>query len=259
MLPESLMYLVKEKRHDDAKKIVRRLAPQETITTSTTLILDEPTKGDDAPIKALFLKNRGFTTIMFWIAFFMCLLMVYALASWLPKLMIQAGYSLGASMLFLFALNIGGMIGAIGGGVLADRFHLKPVLTIMFVAGAAALILLGYNSPQAVLYTLIAIAGATTIGSQILLYTFVAQYYPTAVRTTAMGWASGIGRIGAIVGPILTGALLTLELSHQTNFLFIAIPGIIAATAIFLVNLNAAVDSKKIQEKPVTLDTPIAT
>lgn len=259
MLPESLMYLVKEKRHDEAKKIVRKLAPQETITASTNLILDEPTKGDDAPIKALFLKNRGFTTIMFWVAFFMCLLMVYALASWLPKLMIQAGYSLGASMLFLFALNIGGMVGAIGGGVLADRFHLKPVLTVMFALGAVSLILLGYNSPQVVLYTLIAIAGATTIGSQILLYTFVAQYYPTAVRTTAMGWASGIGRIGAIVGPILTGALLTLELSHQTNFLFIAIPGVIAAVAIFLVNLNAAVDGKKIQEKPVTLDTPIAT
>lgn len=110
-----------------------------------------------------------------------------------------------------------------------------------------------------VLYTLIAIAGATTIGSQILLYTFVAQYYPTAVRTTAMGWASGIGRIGAIVGPILTGALLTLELTHQMNFLFIAIPGIIAAIAIFLVNLTAAVDSKHGSVTPATLDRPIAT
>ena len=158
-------------------------------------------------------------------------------------------------MIFLFALNIGGMIGAIGGGILADKFHLKPVLTIMFTLGAVSLIMLGYNSPQVVLYTLIAIAGATTIGSQILLYTFVAQYYPTAVRTTAMGWASGVGRIGAIVGPILTGALLTLELSHQTNFLFIAIPGIIASVAIFLVNLNAAVDSRKVPVGPIALDT----
>lgn len=259
MLPESLMFLVKEGRDEDAKKVVKKLAPHEYITASTNLLLDEPTKGDDAPIKALFLKNRAFSTVMFWIAFFMCLLMVYALASWLPKLMIQAGYSLGASMIFLFALNIGGMIGAIGGGVLADKFHLKPVLTVMFTLGAMALILLGYNSPQVVLYSLIAVAGATTIGSQILLYTFVAQYYPTAVRTTAMGWASGIGRIGAIVGPILTGALLTLELSHQTNFLFIAIPGIIAAVAIFLVNLNAAVDSKKSKTQLITSNAPIST
>jgi len=183
--------------------------------------------------------------------------MVYALGSWLPKLMIQAGYSLGASMIFLFALNIGGMVGAIGGGVLADKFHIKKVLTIMFMCGAGALILLGFNSPQMVLYSLIAIAGAATIGSQILLYTFVAQYYPTAVRSTGMGWASGIGRIGAIVGPVLTGALLTMNLPHQMNFLVIAIPGVIASLAIFLVNLKTSVDgevkkSQQVSTRPVT-------
>lgn len=95
----------------------------------------------------------------------------------------------------------------------------------MFLCGAASLILLGYNSPQFVLYSLIAVAGAATIGSQILLYTFVAQYYPSTVRSTGMGWASGIGRIGAIVGPVLTGALLTMNLPHQMNFFAIAIPG----------------------------------
>ena len=58
----------------------------------------------------------------------MCLLMVYALSSWLPKLMLAAGYSLGKSILFLLALNVGAMIGSIGGGILSDKFHLKPVI-----------------------------------------------------------------------------------------------------------------------------------
>ncbi|MHA3081133.1 aromatic acid/H+ symport family MFS transporter [Acinetobacter sp. ANC 5502] len=239
-LPESLAFLVKSNRSDQAQSIVRKLAPQVELTINTQLSLNENTM-TEAPVRALFQQGRTFSTFMFWIAFFMCLLMVYALGSWLPKLMLQAGYSLGASMLFLFALNIGGMVGAIGGGALADKFHLKPVLTSMFVIGAAALILLGFNSPQFVLYTLIAIAGAATIGSQILLYTFVAQFYPTAVRSTGMGWASGIGRIGAIIGPVLTGALLTFELPHQMNFIAIAIPGLLAALAIFLVNLKASV------------------
>ncbi|WP_111859108.1 MFS transporter [Acinetobacter sp. CFCC 10889] len=244
-LPESLMFLTNKGRTDEVRENVQKIAPEKTIAADTVFVLNEATAGDEAPLRALFQQGRTFSTLMFWIAFFMCLLMVYALGSWLPKLMIQAGYSLGASMIFLFALNIGGMVGAIGGGVLSDRFHLKPVLTIMFALGALALILLGFKSPQAVLYTLIAIAGAATIGSQILLYTFVAQFYPAAVRSTGMGWASGIGRIGAIVGPVLTGALLTLQLPHQMNFLAIAIPGVIAALAIFLVNLKASTDQSK--------------
>ena len=240
LLPDSLAFLLKSQHHDQVREILKKLSPDTTIHTDTQLVLNE-SLNIDAPVRALFQHGRTFSTFMFWIAFFMCLLMVYALGSWLPKLMLQAGYSLGASMLFLFALNIGGMVGAIGGGVLSDKFHLKPVITIMFILGAASLILLGFNSPQIVLYTLIAIAGAATIGSQILLYTFVAQFYPTTVRSTGMGWASGIGRIGAIIGPVLTGALLTLELPHQMNFLAIAIPGVIAAIAIFLVNLKVAV------------------
>ena len=248
-LPESLMFLTKKGETEKVREIVQKIAPEQAIQPETTFKLNEPVAGGDAPLKALFQQGRTFSTMMFWVAFFMCLLMVYALGSWLPKLMIQAGYSLGASMIFLFALNIGGMVGAIGGGALADRFHLKPVLTTMFTLGAIALILLGFNSPQMVLYGLIAIAGAATIGSQILLYTFVAQFYPTAVRSTGMGWASGIGRIGAIVGPVLTGALLTFELPHQMNFLVIAIPGVIAALAVFMVNLKVSVDSEKNQIK----------
>jgi AAHS family benzoate transporter-like MFS transporter len=250
-LPESLMFLTKKGETEKVREIVQKIAPEQAIQPETTFKLNEPVAGDDAPLKALFQQGRTFSTMMFWVAFFMCLLMVYALGSWLPKLMIQAGYSLGASMIFLFALNIGGMVGAIGGGALADRFHLKPVLTTMFTVGAIALILLGFNSPQMVLYGLIAIAGAATIGSQILLYTFVAQFYPTAVRSTGMGWASGIGRIGAIVGPVLTGALLTFELPHQMNFLVIAIPGVIAALAVFMVNLKVSVDGEKTKSKQV--------
>ncbi|WP_291337717.1 MFS transporter [Acinetobacter sp. UBA801] len=256
-LPESLMYLTNKKEIEQTRTIVQKISPSQQLNGDTEFVLNEVTKGDEAPVKALFQQGRMFSTFMFWIAFFMCLLMVYALGSWLPKLMIQAGYSLGASMIFLFALNIGGMIGAIGGGALADRFHIKKVVTIMFICGAAALILLGFNSPQIVLYTLIAVAGAATIGSQILLYTFVAQYYPSTVRSTGMGWASGIGRIGAIVGPVLTGALLTMNLPHQMNFFAIAIPGVIAALAIFMVNLKASVDAKALAE-PAVESNPIA-
>lgn len=83
------------------------------------------------------------------------------------------------------------------------------------------------------MYGLIAIAGAATIGAQIVLYAFYRAILSSSIRSTGIGWASGIGRIGAIVGPVLTGALLTLNLPHHMNFLAIAIPGVIAAIAVF--------------------------
>jgi AAHS family benzoate transporter-like MFS transporter len=94
-LPESLAFLVKSNRGDQAQSIVRKLAPQAELTVNTQFVLNENTM-TEAPVRALFQQGRTFSTFMFWIAFFMCLLMVYALGSWLPKLMLQAGYSLGS-------------------------------------------------------------------------------------------------------------------------------------------------------------------
>ena len=171
---------------------------------------------------------------MIWLAFFCCLLMVYALGSWLPKLMANAGYSLGSSLSFLLALNFGGMFGAILGGWLGDRFGLPRVMAWFFVASAVSISLLGFNSPMIVLYTLIVIAGATTIGTQILLYANTAQFYPLSVRSTGLGWASGVGRTGAIAGPFLGGTLMAMALPLKLNFFAFAIPGVIATLAILL-------------------------
>jgi len=168
---------------------------------------------------------------MIWLAFFCCLLMVYALSSWLPKLMANAGYSLGSSLSFLLALNLGAVFGAIGGGLLGDRMNLPRVLAVFFVVAAVSISLLGIKSPTPVLYLLIGVAGATTIGTQILLYACAAQFYGLSIRSTGLGWASGIGRNGAIVGPLLGGALLGINLPLQLNFLAFAIPGAIAAIA----------------------------
>ena len=104
-------------------------------------------------------------------------------------------------------------------------------VTLFFVVAALSISLLGFNSPTPVLYLLIAIAGATTIGTQILLYACAAQFYGLSIRSTGLGWASGIGRNGAIVGPLLGGALLGINLPLQLNFMAFAIPGAIAALA----------------------------
>ncbi len=252
-LPESLTFLVKTGKTDQAHSIIQKISPEQSIGNNTRLVLNEDNVPTGSSVKGLFQQGRAFNTLMFWVLFFMCLLMVYALSSWLPKLMLAAGYSLGKSILFLFALNVGAMIGSIGGGILSDKFHLKPVIMGMLMAGVVALIGLGFNSPAYVLYGLVTVAGAATIGTSILLYSYVAQYYPLSVRSTGIGCASGVGRIGAIVGPILTGLLLTLNLPHTMNFVMISIPAIVAICAILSLKRHKFDEEQQLEEVKTNL------
>lgn len=236
-LPESVGFLLRQERTGQARAILRRVAPEHDLQPDDRLEMAE-TKGAGASVLELFRGGRALRTLMLWTAFFCCLLMVYALSSWLPKLMANAGYSLGSSLSFLLALNVGAVVGAIAGGWLGDRMNLPRVLATFFVLAAVSIGLLGIKSPMPVLYLLIGVAGATTIGSQILLYACGAQFYGLSIRSTGLGWASGIGRNGAIVGPLLGGALLGINLPLQMNFLAFAVPGVIAALAMTLFSLR---------------------
>ncbi|MGA4475450.1 MFS transporter [Ectopseudomonas chengduensis] len=236
-LPESVGFLVRQGRHEQARAVLAKVEPGLALDAADQLQMSDG-KGQGVGVFELFRDGRALRTLCLWLAFFCCLLMVYALSSWLPKLMASAGYSLGSSLSFLLALNFGGMAGAILGGWLGDRFNLGKVMVAFFVAAAASISLLGFNSPTPVLYGLIFIAGATTIGTQILLYAGAAQFYGLSIRSTGLGWASGIGRNGAIVGPLLGGALMAINLPLQLNFIAFAVPGAIAALAMALFTLS---------------------
>lgn len=227
ILPESVGFMIRQGRLDEAQKVLQRVEPSYRPQVGQTLTMPA-LKAGGAPLLELFRDGRARRTLMLWTAFFCCLLMVYALNSWLPKLMNKAGYGLGSSLSFLLVLNFGAIFGAVGGGWLGDRFNLPRVLAVFFALAATSIGLLGFNSPSWVLYTLIAVAGATTIGSQILLYACGAQFYGLAIRSTGLGWASGIGRNGAIVGPVLGGALMGMGVPLTANFLAFAVPGVIA-------------------------------
>jgi AAHS family benzoate transporter-like MFS transporter len=230
LLPESIGFLIRQGRTEQARLLLKRLSPETVLDADDVLQISDG-KGRGASVLELFRHGLGLRTLAIWVAFFCCLLMVYALSSWLPKLMAGAGYSLGSSLSFLLALNFGGMAGAIIGGWLGDRLNLIKVMVGFFIASAVSISLLGINSPMPVLYLLIFVAGATTIGTQILLYAGAAQLYGLSIRSTGLGWASGIGRNGAIVGPLLGGALMGIELPLQLNFLAFAVPGAVAALA----------------------------
>ncbi len=234
-LPESLTFIVKENKQEEAQKIVRKLAPNVTVKEDTTFELYKVDVPEAANVASLFRRGRATNTLLFWVAFFTCLLTMYALSSWLPKLMMAAGYSMDNSLMFMMIMNVGAVVGIVGGGILADRFHLKPVLMFLGIMGAIVMSLMGFQSNQFLLYILVFLAGAASIGSQMLLYSYVAQFYPLAVRSTGIGWSSAIGRMGAIVGPILIGSLLGMNLPAHFNFIAVGLPVLITAIAVALI------------------------
>jgi AAHS family benzoate transporter-like MFS transporter len=234
-LPESMPFLIRRNRLDELKSILARMEPAWRAGADDRYTVAAHERVEGAPIGKLFQDGRGFSTVMFWIAFFMCLFMVYALSSWLTKLMAGAGYSLGSALTFVLVLNFGAVIGAVGGGWLADRFHIKYVLVGMYALAAVSITLLGYKVPTGALFLLVGLAGASTIGTQIVTYAYAGQFYPTAARSTGIGWASGVGRSGAILAPIAIGTLVGMALPLQQNFVAIAIPAVIATIAVSLI------------------------
>ena len=235
-LPESMPFLLDAGRHEELKRIIAKLDPNYHPVATDHFALPDEDRADHAPVHHLFHEGRGFSTVMFWIAFLICLFMVYALSSWLTKLMAAAGYNLGSALSMVLALNFGGMVGAIAGGWFADRFHIKWVLVSMFVLAGVSISALGINLPQGPLMVVVAFAGASTIGTQIVAYAYAGQFYPMAVRSTGIGFASGVGRSGAILAPILIGMLVAMHMPLQMNFLAIAIPGLVAALAVSLID-----------------------
>lgn len=245
-LPESLGFLIRQGRQEKARQIFSRLAPSVTLAAGDTLVFHE-TKGGSSSVAELFRHQRALRTLMLWGAFFCCLLLVYLLSSWLPKVLQEAGYAEKASLLSLFSLNFGGMIGAIAGGWLGDRMGLPKVVIGYFIAATVSIALIGFNLPTGVLFVMVFIAGATTIGTQILLYASVAQLYNLSVRSTGLGWASAVGRVGAIVGPTFGGVLLAQELPLQQNFLIFAIPAALSVLAMLVFAISNARRTEPVQ------------
>jgi AAHS family benzoate transporter-like MFS transporter len=238
-LPESMDFLLRTGQTVKAQHLLAQAAPS-YLPGANDQLTQRVAKGTSVSIAQLFQDGRKVNTFMLWLAFFCCLLMVYALSSWLPKLMTAAGYGLNSSLAFLLALNLGAIIGAVAGGWLGDRIGIAKVLFAFFACGALALSLLAIKAPLPVLYLLIGIAGACTIGTQILANACTVQYYPAHIRSTGLGWAMGVGRTGAIIGPLLGGALHASSMPLQASFLIFAVPGLIGAIAILVFLIQSA-------------------
>ncbi len=235
-MPESLPTLIKKGRTEEIRKIVGKILPERQFTGNEEFVVPHEDQATSAPVAHLFSEGRAFSTLMIWTAFFMGLFMVYALSSWLTKLMAMAGYSLGSALNFVLVFNIGAVCGAVGGGWLGDKYNIKHVLVIFYLLGAVSLTLMGFTQSTELLFVVVFVVGASTLGTQLLAYAYAGEFYPTSIRATGVGFASGVGRMGAIIAPVLIGFVVAMKLPLEQNFMVIGAAGLLGTLAVTLIN-----------------------
>jgi MFS transporter, AAHS family, benzoate transport protein len=175
-------------------------------------------------------------SIGLWVASFMGLLLVYGLNTWLPKIMGEAGYSIEAGTTLLLVLNIGAVTGLLVAGRLADSRGNKPTVLAWFGIAAVCLALLSIKlESNALVLAAVLVTGVFVFSAQVLVYAFVGHLYPDDLKGTALGLSAGVGRVGAIVGPSITGALVTAGIAYPWGFYVFAGAALLAVLALALV------------------------
>jgi MFS family permease len=192
----------------------------------------QPAAGDKVTVLDLVKPGMLRTTLAVWTATFMGLLLVYGLNTWLPNLMRTAGYSVSTSVTLLLVLNAGGVLGMLLAGRVADTRGVTSTVLAWFGLGGVLLAALSIKMESAALLNaVIFLTGVFVFSAQVLVYAYVAHTHPQRIRGSALGITSGVGRIGAIVGPSITGALVSAGIADPWGFYAFAIAAFIGLAA----------------------------
>jgi AAHS family benzoate transporter-like MFS transporter len=224
-MPESVAWLASRGRFEEARAISVRTGvpmPEEAPKAPSMAGTATPVGGGRAGFAGLFGPGYIFPTIVLGLMSATGLVLVYSLNTWLPELMLRAGFNAKGSLSFLLVLNGGAILGALAGSRVADRLGPKPVVAGAFLTGTVAIALLTLPAPLGILLFIVAIAGLGTSGTQTLIYGFVANYYRTNVRGAGVAWCAGFGRLGGVGGPLLGGFLVGAGFALDSIFYVLA-------------------------------------
>lgn len=210
---------------------VRRQLPQAVIAKTVSAItreryvdthfyLNESASVTKGSIRQLFMGRQLPITLMLWVVFFMSLLIIYLLSSWMPTLLNHRGIDLQHASWVTAAFQIGGTLGA---------------LALSYAVGAVCIVMIGLSQDGLWLMALAIFGtGIGISGSQVGLNALTATLYPTQSRATGVSWSNAVGRCGAIVGSLSGGLMMAMNFSFDTLFFIIAVPAAISAVMLTL-------------------------
>ena len=263
VLPLALFFGLLVALPESPRWLVRRQRPQAQISRTigamtgeryenTEFWLDEPAATQKGSISQLFAGRQLTITLMLWVVFFMSLLIIYLLSSWMPTLLNHRGIDLQHASWVTAAFQVGGTLGALLLGVLMDKFNPFWVLAVSYALGAVCIVMIGLSENGLWLMALAIFGtGIGISGSQVGLNALTATLYPTQSRATGVSWSNAIGRCGAIVGSVSGGMMMAMNFSFDTLFFVIAVPAAVSAVMLTLLTLVVRQSSRVPESQPV--------
>ncbi len=231
MLPESLHFMLRKGNALGVAKVLKR---GQWMAKPANDLVEVDSEG--WPFLELFRNGHGTATLLLGGVFFLSLLLTYFLVNWLPLTLSAAGVHMGHALLGVAALNLGSVLGCVLLGLLGDRVGMVKVIGSAYLFGSIGITLIGQSSSLPVILLTTFVGGFLSIGAQICTVALSASFFALPVRGSGVGWCMGIGRIGAMCGPLLGGLLVGLGMSSETLFLFAGLTSV--ATGLIVLTLG---------------------
>ena len=230
-LPESIDYLVTRRPADALQRINATLRRMKHATIDA--LPPASARPDSSSVAALFAPGLAHTTIILTLAYFAHIMTFYFTLKWIPKIVVDLGFAEELAGSVLVWANVGGVIGSILLGLLAQWYPVRRLVIVTLILGAFAVTWFGRG--QANLFELssaAAAAGFFTNAAVVGLYALFAQSFPTAIRAGGTGFVIGIGRGGSAAGPIIAGFLFVAGVGLPTVAFLMALGSLIAAASL---------------------------
>jgi MFS transporter, AAHS family, 4-hydroxybenzoate transporter len=241
-LPESIGFLVESGAPAPRiASLLRRLFPVADVPLDAAFVLNEE-RAHGVPVVQLFAAGRAIGTALLWISFFVAFMMLVTNSAWAPTLLKREGFDIRNASLAMAMFNLGSVIATCFVGLLIARAGAAIILPVAMLGSAVSMALVGYAAPSVGTVILLqALFGVFMGGGSSGLIALAAIYYPTAIRSTGVGWAMGMGRVGSFTGPLAVGSLVAFGLSTAGIFVAIALPALLAvATTAVVGGVKAA-------------------
>ena len=216
-LPESVEFMVKQGRPKDKTRIldiVRKITPALAADKEVEFISTEK-KTPGVPVKYLFKNGRAMVTIFLWIAMIGSLYSMWVLTTWAPALMKKSGASVQQYSMAIAGLHFGAFLATIFIGRVMDKLNPFYALAVGFTLSCFSLAAFGQvaGASFGIVFMMAFLSGVLNNGSNNGFVAVPGIFYPVSIRGTGIGWAYAVGKVGAMLAPLVGGLLLGMNWS----------------------------------------------